>query len=87
MTYNVLFTRRADKDLARIAAADRGTIIRKAAALADNPRPAGVTKLAGADDLYRIRAGNCRIIFQIADRIVTVTVVRVGHRKDVYRKL
>jgi mRNA interferase RelE/StbE len=87
MAYAVIFTRSADKDLERIAPAERGAIIRKAAALADNPRPSGVKKLTGADDLYRIRAGNYRIIYEIADRIITVTVVRIGHRKDVYRKL
>lgn len=55
--------------------------------LADNPRPPGVKKLRGAEDYYRFRVGNYRIVYRAKDRIITVTVVRVGHRRDVYRNL
>ena len=87
MAYAVQFTRSADKDLERIAPPERNRIIRKIAELARAPRPMGVKKLAGADDLYRLRAGNYRVIYQVEDRIVTVTVVRIGHRREVYRGL
>ena len=86
MTYIVQFAPSADRDLGHIDAAERSRIIRKAAELAKNPRPMGVKKLSGTDDLYRIRVGNYRVIYQIIDRIVTVTVVRVGHRREVYRE-
>ena len=54
-------------------------------ALAANPRPKGVKKLSGPDDLYRIRVGDYRIVYQIHDDRLIVLVVRIGHRKDVYR--
>jgi len=53
--------------------------------LAVHPRPEGVRKLAGGEG-YRLRVGNCRIIYTIVDRVLTVFVVRVRHRKDVYRR-
>jgi len=75
------------KQLDRITAKDRARILRRLAALADDPRPAGVTALTGADDLWRVRVGDYRIIYTIdGDRLV-VTVVRVAHRREAYRDL
>lgn len=54
-------------------------------ALADDARPHGVRKLEGADDLYRLRVGDYRIIYRISDGLQRVTVVRIRHRGDVYR--
>lgn len=54
-------------------------------ALGENPRPEGVTKLAGTDDLWRVRVGDFRVVYMIADDVLVVTVVRIGHRRDVYR--
>jgi mRNA interferase RelE/StbE len=53
--------------------------------LGDNPRPAGCVKLAGPDSLYRIRVGDYRIIYQIRDAELLILVVRVGHRREIYR--
>jgi mRNA interferase RelE/StbE len=53
--------------------------------LAETPRPDGVRKIVGSEDAYRIRVGDYRIVYKIVDRVLTVFVVRVGHRKDVYR--
>jgi mRNA interferase RelE/StbE len=55
--------------------------------LARVPRPAGCRKLTGADDAYRIRVGEYRIVYQIADKVLIVHIIRVAHRKDVYRGL
>ncbi len=55
--------------------------------LEDNPRPHGAKMLQGEDSLYRIRIGDYRIVYQIEDDIITVTVVLVGPRGDVYRLL
>ena len=52
--------------------------------LADNPRPFGYKKLKGRN-AYRIRKGNYRIIYEIEDKIITVTIINVGHRKNVYK--
>ena len=64
---------------------DRQRIVAKVLALAEEPRPAGYEKLAGESDRYRIRVGRYRIVYSIADDELVVLVVRVAHRKDVYR--
>jgi mRNA interferase RelE/StbE len=53
--------------------------------LADNPRPPSCKHLKGAD-LYRVRAGDYRVIYQIQDNILLVLVVKIGHRREVYRR-
>ena len=63
---------------------DRQQIIKRIGMLADNPRPPGCTKLSGYDR-YRIRQGPYRIVYGIEDDELVVLVVKVGHRKDVYR--
>ena len=54
--------------------------------LAANPRPPGVKKLQGTEDLWRIRAGDYRIVYRIRDRVLCILIVRVAQRRDVYRK-
>ncbi len=61
-------------------------ITRKIDALAENPRPSGCKKLKGSQDVYRLRSGDYRIIFQIQDAMLLVLVLKVGHRRDVYRQ-
>ena len=56
-------------------------------ALRDQPRPDGAVRLAATDDLWRIRVGDYRVIYTIDDDALVVTVVRVGHRREVYRDL
>ncbi|HKS16643.1 MAG TPA: type II toxin-antitoxin system RelE/ParE family toxin [Planctomycetota bacterium] len=53
--------------------------------LAVNPRPSGVKKLATPEDLWRIRVGDYRVIYQIFDKVLVVVIVTVGHRGNVYR--
>ena len=53
--------------------------------LADDPRRAGVVALAGTDDLFRFRVGSYRIVFAIEEDRLVVLVVKVGHRRDIYR--
>jgi mRNA interferase RelE/StbE len=60
-------------------------VMAKVVALAENPRPAGCVKLSGAADYWRIRSGDFRIIYQILDTRLVITVVKVGHRREVYR--
>jgi len=61
-------------------------VSRKIDALAQDPRPAGVKKLEGEADVYRVRAGNFRIIYRIEDRKLLILVLLVGDRRDVYRR-
>lgn len=56
-------------------------------ALGDDPRPPGCQRLAGFGDLYRVRVGDYRIIYQILDDVLVVVIVRIGHRREVYRHM
>lgn len=83
--YRVVLTPAADRQLAKLPGHDREMIAAALVTLASNPRPAGGTKLSGATDLWRVRVRDYRIVYTIADRRLIVTVVKIGHRKDVYR--
>lgn len=87
MPYQIQIKPQAEKALARIPNPHRRRIATAIDGLARVPRPAGCVKLTGADDAYRIRVGDYRIVYQIVDRVLTVYVIRVAHRKDVYRRL
>lgn len=87
MAYRLEFKPSVVESLAKIPQTDRKRIAKQIDRLADNPRPIGAVKLAGDDDLYRVRAGNYRVIYQIQDQALLVLVVRIGHRGDVYRHL
>ena len=54
-------------------------------ALADNPRPPGVVKLSGTSDIYRIRVGDYRIIYEIQDIGLVILILKIGNRRDVYK--
>ncbi len=84
--YSVIIRASAAKELARSGnKADRERLIAKIRALAHDPRPPGCEKLSGERDLYRVRQGDYRIVYSIADRILTVEVIKIGHRKEIYR--
>jgi mRNA interferase RelE/StbE len=85
--YRVELTTQAAKQLAALPREVQRRLDVRILALGDNPRPPGSTKLAGTDDLYRIRAGDYRIVYRIEDRVLRVLVIRLGHRGDVYRGL
>lgn len=86
--YSVRVKRSAAKELDEIGSKkDRQRIVRKIRDLANDPRPAGVEKLSGTRAIYRLRQGSYRIVYEIRDEILLVHVVRIGHRKAVYRKL
>lgn len=64
---------------------DRQRIVLRIQSLGENPRPSGCEKLSGHLDRYRVREGQYRILYSIDDEKVLIDVVKVGHRKDVYR--
>ena len=83
--YEILLRRSVlKKDLVRIPKADVRRIMRAIRSLADNPRPPGAKKLS-AQERYRIRQGDYRIVYSVQDEVCTVWVVKVGHRREVYR--
>jgi mRNA interferase RelE/StbE len=85
MPYDVQFLPAARKQLADLPRQAQTRIATAVDALADNPRPAGCVKLAGSDNAWRIRVGRYRVVYEIADDKLLVLVVRVAHRKDIYR--
>ena len=80
-------TRRASRDLAAAPVPDRRRIGRKIDALAEDPHPTGSRKLRGAEDLYRIRSGDYRIIYEVRDQVLIVLVILIRHRGRVYEDL
>ena len=83
--YTLLIKRSAERDLRRLPHAPFEWVNERILALREDPRPPGVRKLVGALEGWRIRVGDYRILYQIDDDAQTVTVVRVRHRRDVYR--
>ena len=83
--YRIIVERSAEKDLKRLSSEIRDRAANAIRALATNPRPAGSRKLAGSERDWRIRVGDYRIIYEIADEIRIVRINRVRHRSDVYR--
>jgi len=53
--------------------------------LAENPRPSGVKKMAGEENLWRVRVGDYRLVYEIYDSRLIVVIITIGHRRDVYR--
>ena len=84
--YKILIKPSAGKEIEAIAAKkDRQRIVARILALANEPRPVGSDKLAGAEGRYRVRQGQFRIVYAVDDASRTVEVVKVGHRREVYR--
>ena len=84
MAYQVRLKKQAIKTLEKINEPNYSAIKSAILALAAEPRPAGYKKLRGRD-AFRIRAGDYRIIYDIHDKILTVEVIDVGHRKEIYK--
>ena len=83
-SYKIVFKQSVAKDLHPIPKKNIQRILKRIDGLAKDPRQAGVEKLSG-EDKYRLRQGNYRILYMIEDDIITVTIVKVGHRRNVYR--
>lgn len=82
-TYRIEFETSAAKALMKLDRSTQTRILTAIEALAANPRPHGAVKLTGNDGM-RIRVGDYRVVYVIDDAIVTVTVVKIGHRSSVY---
>ena len=82
--YKLFFKKSVKKDLVAIPTKDLKKILMKIESLGNDPRPSGCEKLSGQEK-YRLRQGTYRIIYSIQDYELTVWVVKIGHRKDVYK--
>ena len=87
MRYRVDVARVADRALAKIEASARKRILERIAALGDDPQPAGSKKLTGEVDAYRLRVGDYRVLYRIEEKVLLILVVKIGHRREVYRGL
>ena len=85
MTDSILLAPPAERQLKALTEPVQKRIVKRLRTLKDNPRPQGIKKLAGQDDLYRIREGDYRIVYTIQDKKLIVLVVKIGDRKEVYR--
>jgi len=83
--YEVYLERAAERDLKALPIQNFQPIISRVKTLTDNPRPTGCRKIAGSRNAWRIRVGNYRVVYEIDDRAKVVRVMRVRHRREVYR--
>lgn len=84
-SYRIEVSATAEKQLKKLGREDRIRVLRAVQALAHEPRPSGCRKLQGYEDVYRIRIGRYRALYSIDGRRVIITVLKVAHRRDVYR--
>jgi len=84
MKYQLQIIAKAEKDLDAVTGHDFDSIKKKMLALSENPRPFGCKKLT-ADEGYRIRSGNFRVLYRIDDHAKEVIIYRIKHRKEAYR--
>jgi len=84
VSYKIFFKESVEKDLHGIPRKDLRKILARIKLLSENPRPPGCEKLTGQEK-YRIRQGRYRIVYSIQDEKVTLWIVKVAHRKDVYK--
>jgi mRNA interferase RelE/StbE len=82
--YRLIFKKSVTTDLRAIPQNDMARILQRIEALADDPRPAGCEKLSG-QERFRVRQSVYRMIYEIQDEDLVIVVVKVGHRRDVYR--
>jgi mRNA interferase RelE/StbE len=85
VAYRVEITKSAGSQIRKLSPPFQVRIVTKLRQLAENPRPQGVQKLKGADDLYRVRVGDFRILYEISDAAQQVLVTSVADRKDASR--
>jgi len=83
--YEIEIAPAAERALKKFPADIRNRIFKNILTLKENPRPHGVKKLSSKGDIYRIRAGDYRIVYQIQDTALIILVVNIGHRREIYR--
>ncbi|KQR26053.1 type II toxin-antitoxin system RelE family toxin [Microbacterium sp. Leaf151] len=84
MTYRVEFTTAAARQIKKLPRPARDRVVEAIGGLRDDPRPTGAKKLVGEQSAWRVRVGDYRVIYDVLDGELIVTVVRAGHRREVY---
>lgn len=85
MKYTIVYKRSASNELLHLPTNIAHKIKAVIDNLADSPRPNGCKKLTGSTNDYRIRIGNYRVVYTISDAVLIITIIKIAHRKDVYR--
>lgn len=86
MAYSLEFTPAAAGQFRKLPVQLQARLKPHIDALEQNPRPPGIVKLEGEANTYRLRVGDYRILYEVRDQVLLVLVVKVGHRREVYRK-
>lgn len=84
--YKIEITETAEKSLKKIPKKDIQKIVEAIQILAISPFPEGCRKLKGEEDVYRVRQGSYRIIYEVIENKIIVLVFKIGHRKDIYKR-
>jgi mRNA interferase RelE/StbE len=85
-SYSVFIKTSAAKELESVEPrAMRSRIVSRIQGLARDPRPAGSQELAGDEERYRVRQGSYRIVYSVDDKTRAIEIVKIGHRREVYR--
>lgn len=85
VSYRIEWKRSATKELQSLPAATIRRILAAVAPLADDPLPHGAIKLSGSEQTYCLRIGDYRVVYAIYQAVLIVEIIRVAHRRDVYR--
>jgi len=85
--YSILYKKSVEKDLRKLPKSVLTAVIKKIQTLAKDPQPNGSVKLRGSSNLYRVRHSDYRIIYSVNNNELIILVIKVAHRKDVYRDL
>ena len=83
--YKVEISRTAEKQLRKLAVQDRRKVVQALVGLGEDPYPQGSRKLSGYTDVFRIRVGVYRVLYSVEGRRLIVIILKIGHRRDVYR--
>jgi len=87
MSYQIQIKRSAQKELEVLPKRNQRRIVRAIESLIEDPRPPGVRKIVGGEDLYRLRVGDYRVLYQIQEAVLTIWAIRIGYRRDIYKHL
>jgi mRNA interferase RelE/StbE len=84
-SYSLVIKRSAEKELRKLPPGDLRRVIDRLRGLTQTPRPSNCEKLSGETERYRIRQGDYRIVYRIDDGARLVEIVKIGHRREIYR--
>ena len=86
-SYRIEVSATAEKQIRKLQREDQVRVLRAIRALAPEPNPPGSRKVRGYEDVFRIRAGTYRILYRIVGRRLLVIILKIGHRREIYRSL